>query len=101
MIKHNESKGHRLRVIDSKTPANSVIAQMDAIDLNSRRDDDDDDDDRDSNVNASGWGSPGDVRVCDAQRDPTLAENVGVWCFNSVFHVPQLETFKFSTHLHY
>ena len=83
MIKHiNDSKKHRLRgqVIDSKTPANSVIAQMDAIDLNSGRDegDDDDDDDRDTNINASGWGSPEDIKDCDAQRVPTLPENVGI-----------------------
>ena len=37
---------------------------------------DDDDDDQDTNVN--GWGSPKDVRDCDAPSDPTLAENVGV-----------------------
>jgi hypothetical protein len=51
---------------------------MDASDLNSRRDDDDDDseDDRDTNVN--GWGSPKNVKDCNAQRDPSLAENVGV-----------------------
>jgi hypothetical protein len=44
---------------------------MDASDLNSRSDDD-----RDTNTNVCG--SPNDVRDCDAQRDPTLAENVGV-----------------------
>lgn len=37
---------------------------------------DDDDDDQDTNDN--GWGSPKDVRDCDAPRDPILAENVGV-----------------------
>jgi hypothetical protein len=74
--KHNEKNHHHLKVIDSKTPASPVIAQTDAIDLNSRRDDDDDLD-----TNVSSLGSPKDVRDCDAQRDPTLAENV--WCFNS------------------
>jgi hypothetical protein len=61
-------------VIGSKTPASSVtvIAQMDAIDSNFRSDDDD----LDTNVN--GLGSPKDIRECDAQRDPTLAENVSV-----------------------
>ena len=54
-----------------------MIAQVDAIDLNSRIDDDDDDD-QNTNVNASGWGSPEDVRDCDAKGDPTLAEDVGV-----------------------
>ena len=47
---------------------------MDAIDLNSERDDDDDDWDTDIN----GLGTPKDVRDYDTQRDPTLAENVGV-----------------------
>jgi hypothetical protein len=57
---------------------------MDYIDLNSRREDDDDDDDEDdnddwdTNVIVNGRGSPKDVRDCDAQRDVTLAENVGV-----------------------
>jgi hypothetical protein len=44
---------------------------MDATDLNSRRDDDPD-------ANTNGCRSPNDVRDCDAQRDPTLTENVGV-----------------------
>ena len=75
LMKHNKSKHHSLQVFNSKTPASSVIAQMDASNLNSRRDDDDD---CDTNVN--GWGSPKDVRPrdCDAQADPTSAENVGV-----------------------
>ena len=51
-----------------------MIAQIDARDLDSQRDDDfDDDDDRNTNVN--GWDSPEDDV---AQKGPTLAENVGV-----------------------
>ena len=71
LIKHYESERHRLQLaIDSKTPASSEIAQMDATDLSSRRDDDND---RDTNVN--GWGTSPGV----SQRDPTLAGNhVGV-----------------------
>ena len=66
ILKHNEMKHHRLRMIDSKTPPSS-----------------------------GGCGSPEDARDCDAQRDrsPTLAENVGALQF--CFLVPQLETFKF------
>ena len=78
LIKHNKSKRHRLRAIDSKTVMNSVIAQMDAIDLNSRRDDDDDDDDDDWGTNVNSWGSPKDDMDCDAQGGPSLAKNVYV-----------------------
>ena len=48
---------------------------MDALD--SQRDGDDDDDD-DCDYIINGRGSPKEVGDCDAQRDPTLAENVGV-----------------------
>ena len=64
-------------MIDSKIPASSVIAQMemDAIGLNSRRDDDD----LVTTGNVNRWGtSPKDVRDCNAQRGPSLAENVGI-----------------------
>ena len=72
-IKHNYSKSHRRKAIGSSktTPASSVIAQMDASDLNSRSDDN-----QDTNTNVCD--SPNDVRYYDALRDPTLAENVGV-----------------------
>ena len=53
---------------------------MDAMDLNSQRDDDDDDEDEDVDdwdTNANGC-SPKDDRDCDAQGDPSLAKNVGV-----------------------
>jgi hypothetical protein len=50
---------------------------MDGIDLNSRRDDDSDDS-LDTNVNTYGWVTPKDDKDCSAQRDPILAENVGV-----------------------
>jgi hypothetical protein len=56
LIKHNNSKCDRRKAIDSKTPASSVVAQMDASDLNSRRDDD-----RDINTNVCD--SPNDVRT--------------------------------------
>ena len=65
-------------MINKKTPASSVIAQIDARGLNSREEDDDDDDDDDLDTNVNGWGTPEDVRDCDGQSDPTLAENVGV-----------------------
>ena len=55
---------------------------MDAINLVSRGPDDDSRNDLDTYVN--GFGSPKDVRDCDAQRNSTLAENVGV--FNSATH---------------
>ena len=52
---------------------------MDAIDSNSRLGSDDDDDDDDNlGTNVNDLSSPKDVREYDAQRDPTLAENVGV-----------------------
>ena len=70
LIKHKETH-HSFQAIDSKTTSSSVVAQMDASDLNFRRDVDDD---RDTNVN--GWGSPKDVKDCDTQ---SLAENVGVY----------------------
>ena len=68
LIKHIDS--HRRKAISS-TPASSVIGQMDPSDLHSRRDGDWD-------TNTNGCGSPNDVKDCDAQRDPTLAESVGV-----------------------
>ena len=80
LIKHNKSKRHLFEATDDKTPTSSLIAQMDAIDLNSPRDDDDgggeDDDDWDPDVN--GGGSPKDDRDLDAQGDPSVAKNVGV-----------------------
>ena len=55
---------------------------MDAIDLNSQRDDDEDDDDWDNNVNIvnniNGWGSSKDDRDCDVQGDSSLTKNVRV-----------------------
>ena len=51
---------------------------MDAMDLNSRRDDDDDDDDDDQDTNVNDWGNPVDVRGSGAQKVATLAENVQV-----------------------
>ena len=59
---------HSFQAIDSKTIASSVVAQMDASDLNSRGDDD-------RNTSVNGWGS---ARDCDAQRDSSLARTVGV-----------------------
>jgi hypothetical protein len=79
LIKHKKSKRHRFQPFDSKTSASSVTAQMDAMDLNSQRDDDDNEDDDDNgNTNANGWDRPEDVRDCDVKRDPILAEKVGV-----------------------
>ena len=72
---------------------------MNASDLNTRRDDEDDNDD-DTNVERDSPknDSPKNDRDCDAQRDPSLAENVGVLTY---FHVPQLETTTFRTRLRY
>ena len=54
----------------------SVVAQMDAVNLNSGRGDDNDEDEDDLGANVNG--SPNDNRECDAQGDPSLAKNVGV-----------------------
>jgi hypothetical protein len=52
---------------------------MDGNDWNAGRDDDDGDTD------ANGWGSPENANNCDAQRDSTLAEKVGVFSLAFVF----------------
>ena len=61
--------------------------EMDAIDLNSGRVDDDD---LVTTGNVNGWGSPKDVKDYDAQRDPSLAENVGVLTLLTRFLISKL-----------
>ena len=73
MIKHFNSKRHLSKAIASITPTSSVIAQVNAIDLNSRRNIDDSLD-----TNVKGWGSPKNDKDCNAQRDLILVENVSV-----------------------
>ena len=78
LIKHNKSKRHLFEATDDKTPTSSLIAQMDAIDLNSPRDGGGGEDDDDWDPNVNGGGSPKDDRDLDAQGDPSVAKNVGV-----------------------
>ena len=54
-------------MIESETPASSVVVQIDASNLNSRRDDNRSTD----SLTTNGWGSLKDVMDCEA-------ENVGV-----------------------
>ena len=58
----------------------SVVAQMDAVNLNSGRGDDNDEDEDDLGANVNG--SPKDNRERDAQGDP---KNVGVLTLHSLY----------------
>ena len=97
LIKHNKSKRHLFEATDDKTPTSSLIAQINAIDLNSPRDggggggEDDDD-----------WDPNGVVRrmIGTSMLKEILAWQKMLVCFNSAFMF-QIETSTLSTHLRY